>query len=51
MDGGDIKIESICKYAPSIMALTYIETEQLHKIREAYHKVSEAKLQVESKYG
>ena len=30
MDGGGKKIESLCKYVPSYMALTYIETEKYH---------------------
>ena len=51
MDGGDKKIESVCKHAPRIMALTYVETEKYHKISEAYHKVNEAKICVESIHG
>ena len=33
---GGKNIELICKYVPSIVALTYIETEKYHKISEAY---------------
>ena len=43
MDGGGKKIESICKYVPSIMAQTYTETEK-YKISEAYHKVNKANI-------
>ena len=31
MDGGGKKTNSICKYVPGIMALTYIETEKYQK--------------------
>ena len=37
-------VEFICKYVPSIMAFTYIETEKYHKITEVYHKVNEANI-------
>ena len=40
--GGGRKTDSICKYVPCIMALTYIVIEK-YKISEAYHKVNEAK--------
>ena len=48
MDGDVKKVESICKYDPSIMALTFKETEKYHKTSEAYHKANEAKIWVVS---
>ena len=51
MNCGGKKIESICKYVPSIMTLTYTETEKYHEVSEVYHKVNEAKIWVKSKHG
>ena len=36
MDGDGKMIFSICKYVPSIMALTHLKTEKYHRISEAY---------------
>ena len=51
MDGGGKKIESVCKHVPSFMTLTHVETDKYYKISEAYHKVNEAKIRVESIHG
>ena len=41
----------ICKCFQSIMPVTNIGTEKLHKVSEVYHKVHEAKIKVESIHG
>lgn len=43
MDGGGKTIKSLYECVPSIMALAQIGTELYHKVKEAFHKVSEAK--------
>ena len=42
MDSDGKNILSVCKYVPSIMALTHIETKKYNKINEAHHKVNGA---------
>ena len=48
MDRDGEMILSICKYVPSIIALTPIGTEKYHKINEGYNKVNDAKILVKS---
>ena len=51
MNSGGKKIVYSRTYVPHVMALSYTETKKYHDINDAYHKVNEAKVWIESIYG